>query len=408
MLLVVVSACAAAQTAQESAPAPQKVYDVMYTVTPNPRRGTVDVVMRVEQARRFLREVRMDMPAARFSGFKGDGEIDRDGDEMRWRPASTGGVLRWTVKVANLRYGEKYDAWLGKDWGLFRASDIIPPADTRTVVDAHSRTTLQFDLPESWSAVTQYNDRRGVYTISNEDRRFDRPAGWMLLGKLGIRIDTIAGVRVVIGGPLGQDVRRLDMLAFLNWTLPEVTRALPDFPQRIAIVSASDSMWRGGLSGPRSLYIHADLPLISENATSTLLHEVMHIGTGLRTSDGADWIVEGLAEYYALELLRRSRGLSNDRFNAALKDLVKWGKEAEILCNTASTAATTARAVGIFAALDKELQKKTMNANALDELLRALVANDELVSVSHLRRIATAQAGALPRALSENNLPGCS
>ncbi|MGB5354231.1 MAG: hypothetical protein WBN32_11515, partial [Woeseia sp.] len=388
-MLLVVSACAAAQTE----PVPAKVYDVMYTVKPYPRRGTVAVEMRVEQVRRFLREVTMKMPEARFSDVSGDGEISRDGDALSWRPAVTGGVLRWTVKVANVRYGDKYDAWLGKDWGLFRASDIIPPADTRTVVGAHSQTSLQFDLPDKWSAVTQYNDRRGIYSIKNTGRRFDRPAGWMLLGKIGVRIETISGVRVVVAGPLGQAVRRLDMLALMHWTLPEVTKVLPDFPKRIAIVSAAASMWRGGLSGPQSLYLHADLPLISENATSTLLHEIMHIGSGLRAANGADWIVEGLAEYYSLELLRRSRTISNERFKDALADLAEWGKEADALCADASTAAATARAVGVFAALDRELQQRTMNSDALDELVRALVANGDIVSVSDLRRLATAQAG---------------
>ncbi|MGB5354527.1 MAG: hypothetical protein WBN32_13005, partial [Woeseia sp.] len=161
------------------------------------------------------------------------------------------------------------------------------------------------------------------------------------------------------------------------------------------------------LSGPQSLYLHADLPLISENATSTLLHEIMHIGSGLRATNGADWVVEGLAEYYSLELLRRSRTISNERFKDALADLAEWGKEADVLCTDASTAAATARAVGVFAALDRELQQRTMNSDALDELLRALVANGDIVSVSDLRRLAKAEAGSMPRALSNTNLPGC-
>ena len=43
---------------------------------------------------------------------------------------------------------------------------------------------------------------------------------------------------------------------------------------RLLIVSAGDPMWRGGLSGPSSMFLHSDRPLISENRTSTLLHEL--------------------------------------------------------------------------------------------------------------------------------------
>ncbi|MBT8083646.1 MAG: hypothetical protein HKP32_05080 [Woeseia sp.] len=411
LLLLAGSGCAVAAVdvaEGESDAAAEKVYGVTYTVTPDAKRGTALVEMRVEQSRRLLREITMRMPEDRFSDFSGDGEIIRENDELRWLPASNGGELRWTVQVPHRRYGNTFDAWLGKQWGLFRASDIIPPAGSRTVVGAQSRTRLQFDLPKGWSAVTQFAGRRGVYSVPRGERRFNRPTGWILIGKLGVRIETIAGVRVVVAGPKGQGVRRLDMLALLHWTLPQLTKVLPDFPKRLAIVSAKDGMWRGGLSGPGSLYIHASLPLISENATSTLLHEVIHIGSGLRAASGADWIVEGLAEYYALEILRRSRSISQERFDDAIKELVAWGKQADNLCAENSTAAITARAVGIFAALQRELRASTKKTKPLDEVLRALVATGDAVTVSDLRETAlAANGGSAPRTLSARNLPGC-
>ena len=71
-------------------------------------------------------------------------------------------------------------------------------------------------------------------------------------------------------------------------------------------------MWRGGLSAPQSLFVHSDRPLISENATSTLLHEVMHLALGIRAAEQFDWIVEGLASYFAL-YWDFSRGVSDLR-----------------------------------------------------------------------------------------------
>lgn len=390
-------------TAQDS---PERVYDVVYTVTPHPLRGTAEVELAVSQTRWYLRELSMQMPVPRYSRPAGDGEISVDGDQVTWLPPRDGGRLRWTVKVANQRDGGSFDARLEPDWALFRATDIIPPAHTRTMKGARSNTQLVFDLPRGWSSLTQYRERRGRYPVSREGRRFDRPAGWILLGDIGVRFEDIAGVRVLIGGPSGQDVRRMDMLALLNWTLPSLTRLLPDFPDRLTIVSASDRMWRGGLSGPRSLYLHADLPLLSENSTSTLLHEVLHIGTGLSARPGADWIVEGLAEYYGLEILRRSRTITQARFDAAIEDLAEWGQQAATLCTRESTAATTARAVALFASLREELREAGAG-DPLDDVLRNLVRADRKVSVAQLRRLTADVHGSMPAALDWSNLPGC-
>src|SRR3546814_3722824 len=89
--------------------------------------------------------------------------------------------------------------------------------------------------------------------------------------------------------------------------------AFGDLPRKVLIVSAGDPMWHGGLSGPRSLFVHADRPLISENGSSTLMHEMVHVVTGLRAVSGDDWIVEGIAEYYSMVLINRSGMLSDAR-----------------------------------------------------------------------------------------------
>ncbi|MEZ4290169.1 MAG: hypothetical protein R3E53_06345 [Myxococcota bacterium] len=38
-----------------------------------------------------------------------------------------------------------------------------------------------------------------------------------------------------------------------------------ELPDRLQLVVAGDPMWRGGLSGPNSLYLHAGLPLIASS-----------------------------------------------------------------------------------------------------------------------------------------------
>ena len=90
-------------------------------------------------------------------------------------------------------------------------------------------------------------------------------------------------------------------------------------------------MWRGALSGPNSIYMHSDRPLISGNHTSALVHELVHIVTGIRDEEGYDWIPEGLAEFYAVELLRRSGGMTNGRYGKVRDFMQEWSKDVETL-----------------------------------------------------------------------------
>ena len=79
----------------------------------------------------------------------------------------------------------------------------------------------------------------------------------MLAGKIGSRNEKIGSVRVVVAAPAGDSARRQDTLAFLNWKLPRLQEVFPQLPQRLLIVSAGDPMWRGGLSGPLSMFLHS-------------------------------------------------------------------------------------------------------------------------------------------------------
>ena len=229
----------------------------------------------------------------------------------------------------------------------------------------------------------------------------------MVLGKLGVRIDTVAGTRVLVAAPEGSGLRRLDILAFLNWTLPELARIGPSMPPRVTIVGAADPMWRGGLSAPASLYIHASRPLISENGTSTLLHEVLHIALGLKSEDGYDWIVEGLAEYYGIELMRRSGTLTANRYERAMASQVEWSGQAESLCDERSSGPVTALAVRIFAELDKEIRRKSASEHDLDDIVFELVKRDADVNTASLREVVRTLLGENPDALHIDNLPGC-
>lgn len=405
LCLVCCTACGT-QVSESALPADPLTYRVDYVVKPQIMDGTVEVTLTLSQGKALLREFTM-RPDSRVTDLKADGVLEIDDAEVRWLPPASGGKMSWRVDVANQRDGGGYDAWLGMEWGLFRAEDIIPRAATRTLKRARSETWLSLQLPAGWTAVTQYFSKYGQIRIDNPERRFDQPSGWMVLGELGIRRETIAGIRVAVAGPVGQSVRRMDALALLNWTLPELERLLPELPARLTIVSAGDPMWRGGLSAPLSLFVHADRPLISENGTSTLLHEIMHLTLAINAADGYDWIVEGLAEYYSLQLLHRSGTISHSRFARAKADLAEWATTASSLCRRTSTGARTALAVGILAALDEDIRQLSAGESSLDDVVRELTQLEHSIDLYRLSEISERIAGGKPDTLHIAKLPGC-
>ena len=166
-------------------------------------------------------------------------------------------------------------------------------------------------------------------------------------------------------------------------------------------------MWRGGLSAPQSIYIHADRPLISENGTSTLLHEVVHVALGASAEGDYDWIVEGLAEFYSLQLLRRSGSITPARYERALQRQVEWASSARALCGQSSTGETTALAVTVLAALDRELRDGSDDDRSLDDVLRKFLETSAPLSLESLRTISADLSGEKPDALHIDRLPGC-
>lgn len=404
--IAALAGCGVPTSESADRPANQE-YRVYYELRPDPAAMSVLVTMRVEQPNRQLRELEFSTRSGAITDVTGDGELRTDTGSVTWVPPASGGTLQWRAAVASPRGDGAFDALLDQSWGLFRAEDVIPRARSRTLKGARSRTTMRVIPPPGWSVVTEYPAIRDPILIERSGRRFDQPAGWMVMGDLGVRRETIAGTRVVIAGPENQDIRRMDMLALLNWTLPQLAMLLPGTLPRLTIVSAGDPMWRGGLSAPASLYIHADRPLISENATSTLLHEVMHVAAGFRSAPGYDWITEGFAEYYSIELLYRGGAITAERHDIAVKGIADWAKRAKSLCGSASSGARTAAAVTLLHALNREIIASTAGDANLDDVLRELVAADVPLDLELLAAATASLTGSPSDVLHSAELPGC-
>jgi hypothetical protein len=402
----IVSACGVA-TSESASGAQKKDYDAQYVVQVDPLDAAVLVSLQIQQSRHLLREIRFTSLSERVGDFSANGELTLEDNSLTWRVPEKGGTLAWKVAVNHQRGQSGYDAWLGPEWGIFRAEDIIPRARTRALKGSTSNTTLSISLPDGWSAVTEYSGTRDPIRVQRADRRFDQPTGWMVVGDIGVRRETIAGIRVAVAGPQGHSVRRLDMLAFMNWVLPELSELLPDPPDRLTIISAGDPMWRGGLSAPASLFIHSGRPMISENGTSPLLHEVMHTALPIQAGKDSDWIVEGMAEYYGIELLRAANAISARRHRIAVAEQANWGRKAASLCGETSTGASTALAVTVLHALNQEILDRTSGESNLDDLLRYLIMQGTTVSLRELRHAATEIIGEPSDVLHSDTLLGC-
>jgi predicted metalloprotease with PDZ domain len=381
-----------------------KYYDVTYRAQFRPDAGVVDVEIALSGERLPSRIV-LKVDSRRHRKFTSTDPLQIEPSRVTWQPHGHAARLRYEFVVDHQRSPQHYDSRLTPDWAIFRAEKMVPRASVTARRSLRSRASLEFELPQGWAVATPYGSVGELrYTIDDPERRFDQPAGWMLAGKIGSRNEKIAGVRVVVAAPVGDSARRQDTLTFLKFTLPRIQEVFPDLPPRLLIVSAADPMWRGGLSGPASLFLHSDRPLISENRTSTLLHELVHMALGVRGDEESDWIVEGLAEFYSLETLRRSGSISAQRHKQAVHRLAEWARRSTTLFAKSSTGATTARAVMALRAADAEIRTATAGKASLDDVARKLASEGGTVSLLRLQKVAQEIAGRPLQALEREQL----
>jgi hypothetical protein len=385
---------------------PMPVFDVTYDARLVASEKSVHVTIRLGSNASPVEWLRFRVDPMRYRAFEADGELIEIEGGWEWRPPRGGGELRYVFTIEHLRGDNTYDARSTKTWAIFRGEDLVPRVRIRTVPIARSDSRLRLRLPEGWIAALPYRrTATGDYDLSEPRTRFDRPSGWFAFGRLGIVRETIEDVRVAIAGPAGQGIRRMDLLALLSWTLPSIREVFETLPKRLLVVSAGDPMWRGGLSGPRSVYLHADRPLIELDETSPLLHEVMHSFMRARAGEDGDWIVEGLAELYSVSLLRRSGTLSERRFESALDGLRERARDAGPLRVASVDGDTRARAAIVLLELDETIREATADERNLDHVVRRLARQREAITTDLFQRLAQEEAGRDLRAFFDRHAP---
>ncbi len=387
-------------------PAAAATYDAHYRVEARPDAGQFHVELKLS-GEKLPGKIVFAIDPRRHLNFTSTDGVEVTADSVTWRPHGKYSRLYYDFVVNHERSSGRFDSRMTRDWALFRADRLVPRARVTAAAGLESRATLEFHLPKDWAAASAYpTAANGHFQIDDPDRRFDRPLGWMLVGKLGKRSELIGGVQTIIAAPAGDSARRQDMLSFMNWNLPYLLNVFPEFPRRLLVVSAGDPMWRGGLSGPSSLFVHASRPLISENRTSTLLHELVHVAMRIHGDEESDWIVEGLAEYYSIETLHRSGGVSQRRYDEAIQRLETWGRRTINLFDAKSSGATTARAVIVMKEADAEIRSLTKGKASLDDVARELAVHGGEITLQRLQSTAQKVAGKPLRSLERTKLSG--
>lgn len=381
-------AATGAQAEETPAAQPSRTIGLLYDVRVVPSEKAAYVKLTVGKKAAAAKHFSFRIDPERHLDFAGDGELEVKAGRVSWRPPASGGTLSYTFRIDRVRGGqERYDARITSTWGIFRGDHLVPPARVDFDDGVGTDARLRLRVPEGWKVASRFKaGPDGTFAIDNPSRAFDRPTGWFIVGRLTISRSTVAGTNVTVAAPYKQSGRNQDLLAFLRFTLPHLKEMAGELPESLLIVTAGDPMWRGGLSGPGSLYLHSDRPLIERDFTSPLLHEVVHATMRARSGQEGDWIVEGLAELYSLETLYRSKGISSMRYRRAFEKAEKKGKSVEELRVKRADSKVTAKSMAVLHLLAEEMEERC--EAGLDDVFRRLVAVPRDVSTAGFLGIA--------------------
>jgi predicted metalloprotease with PDZ domain len=100
------------------------------------------------------------------------------------------------------------------------------------------------------------------------------------------------------------------------------------------------------------------------------MRELAQVFGRINDSQRSGWISEGFADYYAIELVRRAGGMSDERYESLQSKLAKASQKVTTLRGEQINPAQVAKAVVLLQELDREIRLKTRNKRSLDDVLR--------------------------------------
>jgi len=404
---VLAARCAGAQPEAALVNAePRETFSVTYTVE-IPSAGATTALVRWELAGiDEVKRIRLRFDPQRFDGFDGSGTLDRRRGEVQWSPSGPYAHLTYRVALVHPHApGKGYDSWVGDGWILTRTSALFPRSAVlfRTDIEPHpeSRARLVFRLPAHWDAVTVM-PAAGVHQFLVESPdRFDHPRGWLMLGRFHRTDAVVHGTAVTIAAAPGAALPSARVLALLDRALPVMHELMGRVRSRLLIVTGVDPMWRGGLSGEDSFYMHGDRPLQTPDRTSPYLHELFHVSAPFRPAADAHWVTEGLAELYTIEVQRRVGLLDDEGYAKALRLFARYGLWDRDFTRDQDRAIHNNSAPLVLYALDRRIRHGTGGAHSLDDVVGVLAREGGVVTTARflgaVRRVTGKNYGAFFR-----------
>jgi hypothetical protein len=379
--------------------APKSTYSIDYIVTISPTHPEIAWVRWELSGIEEVRWLRLRFPANRISNLEGSGTLESTPEGVVWTPGGPYAHLTYKVHINHVRgqHG-RYDSYAATDWIVTRARDLFPRIaieyDTHDKIEPKSRARLVFRLPNGWrSAAALARIGPDTYRLNDPKKTLDRPRGWFALGKVDLQHQEIAGIMVQMARVADTGVSAKDVFTFLEGTLPALKKLLLADPDTVLAVSAPDPMWHGGISGENSFYMHAKRPLRTPDKTSPYLHELFHVLQPYKPGPDADWIEEGLAEFYSLELQRRAGLIDAAAYARALGYFERYGTWHVDLTQQQDNAATNNSAPLVMYALDQHIQRVTTGKQRLDDVVMRLAKQGGTIDTAHFRKAVTAVTG---------------
>jgi predicted metalloprotease with PDZ domain len=334
----------------------------------------------------------------RTSDVGGTGRLAWQGRTLVWTPGRPYAHFRYTVAIDHRRPpGDAYDSCATPDWIATRAMHLFPEINVRFApgaTAARSRARLVFRLPAGWKSVTTFaRAADGTYLVEEPGKRFDRPRGWILLGRIARRERRIAGSDVTVATAPGSALEARRVLSLYARILPELTSLLGPPPPRLLLVSAPDPMWRGGLSAEDSFFVNGRIPLRSPDRTSTYVHELFHVWQPFQAGPDGRWITEGLAEYYSLVLQHRAGRLSDAGFARGVDLFARYARWSVNLARSHDPAVLNNSAPYVLHWLDQDIRRATGGRQSLDDVVRLLAHDARVLTTAGVLRAANRVAG---------------
>lgn len=393
-----------------------KKVDLDYHVSLLPQSDQAEVRLTLEQGT-AVRSLDFDLgDHGYFSDFHADGQwttapgLNSGAVRGVWKPAAGKASLTYRVQVSRLAASPslgkpRYESRMTADWALFRGEDLVPGARLDQQDGVHLQARLAFDLPTGWKSIETSWPRIGKnrFRIDNVSRLFDRPTGWMLAGNLINRRARLGDTEVTVSAPKGQGMRRMETLTLMTFVWPKLQAVFPRTPGKLLVVGVADAMGRNASAGHDSVFLNSNRPLISESGVSPLVRELVQVFGRVKARDRSDWITEGLAEYYAVELLRRAGGMSEDRYQDWQSILTRISRKVTTLRADPVDPAMTARAVLLLIALDQEIRQRTDEQKSLDDVAQGLMRMGP-VSTHDVLQVAAGVMGEPSKVLSSSLL----